>query len=557
MSNANARRAELWSRLQGPWDLVIVGGGITGAGILSEATARGLKALLVEQRDFAWGTSSRSSKLVHGGLRYLAQRRLRLVWESVREREQLLREGPGIVEPMSFLLASYRGDRPGRWSFAAALSIYDVIAGCWRHEYLNRDNLRKAAPHLSGDMLLGGYRYHDASTDDARLVLRVLHEAVRGGATAVNYATADEVIREDGKVVGVRLRDTGGELPEVVCRARVVVNATGAWADRLRSQVDGGSRMRPLRGSHLVFSGARFPLSDAIALLHPLDRRTVFVFPWEGASVVGTTDLDHEGPLDQEPAVTPGEVAYLMALLEMRFPSLQLGLDDIMATYSGVRPVVNTGKSRPSDETREHVIWEESGLVTVTGGKLTTFRLIARDALKAIHGFVEDVPVPKGRAPTLLQPAGQEALDAAAGLPEHQRNRLLGRHGANAAPLLQAAQPGGLEAVGSTSFYWAELQWAARSEWVVHLDDILLRRVRAGILLPEGGNEYLPRVRALCQHELGWSDARWQAEEERYLQLWREHYSLPERSRIPDWREQIRTHAASAGEGQAYAEPPV
>jgi glycerol-3-phosphate dehydrogenase len=536
MIASNAQREEIWSRLQGPWDVIIVGGGITGAGILSEATARGLKALLVEQRDFAWGTSSRSSKLVHGGLRYLAQGHIRLVWESVREREQLLREGPGIVEPLNFLLANYRGDKPGRWSVALGLSIYDMIAGCWQHEGLNRAQLKQALPFLADENLTGGFRYHDATTDDARLVLRVLREAVHGGGTAINYAAAEEVVRENGAVVGVRVRDSAGGLGVVTCRARVVINATGAWADVLRRQVDAPDKVRPLRGSHLVFPASRLPLQEAVALLHPVDKRTLFVFPWEGASVIGTTDLDYSGSLQDEPAITPAEVAYLMTVAEQRFPSLKLTLDDVIASYCGVRPVINSGKAKPSDETRDHIVLGERGLVTVTGGKLTTFRLIARDTLEFIRRHVTDLPLQKREGRTLLQPVEETSLPAELSIAPAERRRLVGRHGADAPALVAAAGAAELEHMGSTAFSWAELRWAARQEWVVRLDDLMLRRVRVGLLLPDGGRDYLPRVRAICQRELGWSDARWQAEEDAYLDLWKRNYSLPPRASIPDWR---------------------
>ena len=375
---------------------------------------------------------------------------------------------------------------------------------------------------------------------DARLVLRVLSEAVRAGATAVNYAAAEEVVRENGRVVGVRVRDLApGGLGVVACRARAVINATGAWADVLRGQIDAAPRMRPLRGSHMIFPASRLPVDQAVALLHPVDGRTLFLIPWQGTTVMGTTDLDESGSLDDEPAITPAEVAYLMTVAERRFPSLNLSLDDVISTYCGVRPVINTGKAKPSDETRDHIVLGESGMITVTGGKLTTFRIVARDTLDYARRHVPDLPRRKREGKNLLQPVDETRLPADLALGPADRRRLVGRYGADTSALLAAVRRTQEERLGTTAFSWAELRWAARSEWVVHLDDLMLRRVRAGLLLPNGGRDYLPRARTTCQRELGWSDARWHAEEEAYLELWNRCYGLPPRERIPDWRAAI------------------
>ena len=380
--SAGTGRDFAWSRLSEPWDLLIVGGGITGAGILREATRFGLRALLVEQRDFAWGTSSRSSKLVHGGLRYLKQGNLRLTSESVHERERLVREGPGLVDRLGFLLAIYSGDRPGQLVYGAGLLAYDLLAGRLRHRHLTAKELKWLAPRILDTNLKGGFWFADAGTDDARLVFRVIREAVAGGALALNYAPVEDLMIQKGQVVGVSLRD-GVTGRECEVHARAVINATGVWADRLRAKVGAPARMRPLRGSHLVFPAWRLPTPQAMSLLHPRDHRPLFILPWEGVTLVGTTDVDHTGSLDDGPAAGREEADYLMEALTARFPSLGLTLSDAHATFSGLRPIVGTGKKDPSKESRDHVIWEEGGLVTVTGGKLTTFRLIALDALRA------------------------------------------------------------------------------------------------------------------------------------------------------------------------------
>lgn len=532
-------RAETWSRLDGPWDVIVVGGGITGAGILREATRLGLQTLLVEKRDFGWGTSSRSSKLVHGGLRYLKDGKLRLTRASVHERERLLEEGLGLIDPLGFLLANYEGDHPGRWTFGAALSVYDLLALQWSHRHYSAEDFQMLAPHIARDGLEGGFRYGDAQTDDARLVLRVIREAVADGGLALNYVAAAGVLFDGGEtqnassVCGVQLRDeVSGRTAEVY--GKVVVNATGAWADRLREHVGVEARIRPLRGSHLIFPAWRLPVAQAVGFLHPVDRRPVFVFPWEGITLVGTTDVDHNQPLDDEPSISPDEVAYLMAAVEAQFPSLGLTLDDVISTFAGVRPVIGSGKADPSKESRDHVVWVENGLLTVTGGKLTTFRLIALDVLKAVRHRLPNLPPLDDRIP-VLEPV-DVALPGAEHLHEAMRRRLLGRYGADAPALVAAALPGELEPIPGTQTLWAELRWTARAEGVVHLDDLMLRRVRLGHLLPRGGEALLPDVCAICQQELGWDDTRWREEAAAYLDLWHAYYDLSEREAIPDWR---------------------
>lgn len=533
-------RDAIWSQMGQQWDLVIIGGGITGAGILREAARAGWSALLVEQHDFAWGTSSRSSKLVHGGLRYLATGQVRMTWTSVREREQLLDSAPGLVEPLGFLMVTARGSKPGSFTYNAGLSLYDLMAGQWTHRRYRAEDFQLLAPHIRREGLEGGFRYIDAQTDDARLVLRLLREAAADGGRALNYARADTLIVENGQVQGVRIADACQGARSADVRARVVINATGAWADHLRQQVGAPARIRPLRGSHLILPAWRLPVAQAVAFPHPFDGRPVFALPWEDVTLVGTTDLDHDDPLNAEPRISPGEVAYLMAAIAHQFPARPVALDDIIATFAGVRPVIGTGKDDPSRESREHVIWQENGLLTVTGGKLTTFRATALQVLREAHARVPEAALPDENAPAF---ADAPAPPPDSRLSQAARRRLLGRYGADAPALIAAAQPGELAALADTQTLWAELRWAARAEGVCHLDDLLLRRVRLGLVQPEGGAALLPRVRAICQPELGWDDARWEAEEAAYRALWRAHYSLPPYSLIPDWHALLRDAA--------------
>lgn len=514
------------------WDIVVIGGGITGAGILLEAARRGLRVLLVEQKDFAWGTSSRSSKLVHGGLRYIKEGKFLLTRDSVRERQQLMQAAAGLVEPQSFAFADYQGRKPGRWMFALGLVIYDFLAGLRGKHYFSAQDFQMLAPHIPAADLKGGSCYLDAKTDDARLVLRVLQEAHAAGATALNYLAVKNVTYEDGQSTGVVLQDALS-MQEYQVKAKVIINATGAWADGLRQQQGASARLRPLRGSHLLLPAWRLPVAQAVSLMHPRDGRPVFVYPWEGVSLVGTTDVDHNSDLQQETAITADEVAYLMEAMDFQFPQLQLKLDDIIASYAGIRPVIDTGKVDPSKEGRDHAIWLEKGLLTVTGGKLTTFRLIALDALKHIaHLF----PGHQSHHKAINLFTHPSDLSDEKQLNHTQKSRLQGHYGESAAEIVQIAQDGELDYIPGTFTMWVELRWAARHEAVEHLQDLMLRRTRLGLLLRQGGLALLPRIRFICQPELKWDDERWENEQSAYLQLWNRYYALPDKSSIPGWR---------------------
>lgn len=506
-------RARAWDALDAPVDVVVVGGGITGAGIFGLAAARGLRVALFEAKDFAWGTSSRSSKLVHGGLRYLRQGRVGLTRESVREREWLLSEGAGLVHPLGFVVTHFEADPVPSALVGLGLAAYDLMAWRWAHERWSHAELMERIPALRGAPVKGAHAFSDAQTDDARLTLRVLRQGVRHGGIALNHTPVIDLLRRSsGAVEGVRVRD--GEVEREV-RARVVINATGAWADGLRARVGRTARMRAIRGSHLVFPLDRLPLERAVALLHPATRRGVFALPWEGVALVGTTDVDHTGGLEDEPRMSEREAGFLIEAVVHAFPGLELSLDDALGSFSGVRPALDTGASDPSKETREHAVWREHNLLTVAGGKLTTFRAMAVQALDA----VADLLPARGEARPLL-----DATPAFSPLPPEVALRLCTRHGLDAAAVAAEAEEGELEAVPGTPVLWAELRWAAGHEAVRHLDDLLLRRARIGLLLPEGGRAVLPRVRAIVQPVLGWDDVRWEEEQARYLEVWRRSY---------------------------------
>jgi len=505
------------------WDLLVIGGGICGAGILREAARRGWRCLLLEQHDFAWGTSSRSSKMVHGGLRYIAQGQFGVTRASVHERQRLLREAPGLVEPLRFMLPHYRGGFPGRRMFGGLLTVYDALAGRRQHGYCPAAALRYLVPGLRAEGLLGATRFLDAVTDDARLVLRVLGAARADGGEALNGMRVTELLRTDGRVTGVLAEDTEtGQQHRF--RSRAVAQATGAWAEQLPHQA-WGEHIRPLRGSHLLLPAWRLPVAYAVSFMHAADGRLVFVFPWEGATVVGTTDLDHHEPLAQEAHISNEEVDYLLAAITQVFPGAQVQASDVLSTWAGVRPVVSArgSRKRPSAESREHALWVEPGCVTLAGGKLTTFRPLALDVLRACAQFVGR-PMDRRQAPVF---SAEPLPPSSPWLSKPALRRLHGRHGRRLAGVLQVLASIGGDCVGATRTLWAEVAWAAENELVLHLDDLLLRRTRLGLLLARGGQAELPRIRALCQSRLGWSDARWQQEQADYLALWQRCYSLP------------------------------
>ena len=520
-------RDGIFSQIEQPWDLVIIGGGITGAGILREATNAGVRALLVEAKDFGFGTSSRSSKLIHGGIRYLRNRQFHVTYESVREREWILREAAKLVTPLSFLLPVYAENERSQRGTGLQILAYDLMAAKWWHRGYTRDQLLAACPQFRSENLLRGYAYGDSLMDDARVLFRVIREAVQAGGTAINYARVEGFLRtQSGEVCGVVVRDLAGPAGKTYeVKARVVINATGPWSDTLRGQIGFPARLRKLRGSHLVLPRALLPSADkAVHLLHPKDFRTMFTFGWEGAAIVGTTDLDHDPALEQrqpEPCASDEEIDYIIAALQFTFPRAGIARDQVVSTFAGLRPVVNTGKARPSDESRAHVVWEENGLLTITGGKYTTFRVMAREVLTHAARRLPGSPVfPARRRYFNPLPAVPPALAGAPNLP-----RLLGRYGGEVEAVAAAAQPGELASIHGQPACWAELRWAARSEGVVHLDDLLLRRLRIGMTLPNGALGEIDRIRAIAQPELGWDDQRWAEEVAAYRRTWQQAYS--------------------------------
>lgn len=480
------RRPDL-AALAPRYDLVIVGGGITGAGIFREAARAGVSVLLVEARDYASGTSSWSSKLVHGGLRYLKSGDLRLTAESVRERQRLLAEAPDLVEPLAFLMPLHRNVKPGKNTMRMGLWLYDRLArGVRKSEFLAPADATALARSIRQADLLGAMHYQDARTDDCRLVWRLIAQGLLDGGTARNYTRVERLLTAGGgRVTGVAISDRETAASREI-EATVVVNATGAWAADLGGQPVGAPKLRPLRGSHLIFPQASLPLDLAVSWLHPRDARPVFAYPWQGATLVGTTDLDHQGGL-WDPRMSREECRYLLEALEWQFGSAAPRAEAASASFAGVRPIVDGGSGSPSAASRESALWSAPGLVGITGGKLTTFRVTARQVLSAV---AKQLP--------------RLALAA------------------DAAPLFTAATA--TAAVQSPSL---GLACAHIGEQVVHLDDLLLRRSRIGLVHANADTEdWLPAL-AACRAQLGWDEACCAAELQRFSAMLAEQHSVP------------------------------
>ena len=491
------------------FDLLVLGGGITGAGVALDAALRGLRVALIDKGDFASGTSSVSSKLVHGGLRYLEHGDFRLVYEALHERGRLLRNAPHLVRPLRFTVPFYRGARVPSLKWRAGLLLYDLLAG---GDNLRRSRprpasaLRRASPGLRGDALAGGAEFYDAQTDDARLCLEVLRTAAARGARLANYVAAVGFEFSGGKVCGVRAADRlGGE--EFLVRARQVLNATGPWGDAVRRLAgdDGAPHLRPTRGAHLVAPGPG-PAS-AFLLLHPADGRVFFVLPWLGKTLVGTTDTDADsGPDGLE--VTPAEVAYLLEGYNHHFEP-PLAAAGLLNTFVGLRPLLRAGAGSPSALSREfQLATSPSGLLTAAGGKYTTYRRMAEQITDAVcarlglrrrcrtRDFSLDgaprVPWEKFFPAAAAGLAKRYRIDPAAA---HHLVSRYGRRADDVAAYLARVSRGDEPVVKGEPDLRAELAYQRDHEMAVRPADFLLRRTRLGLFHPRLLDDPPPEAR--------------------------------------------------------------
>jgi glycerol-3-phosphate dehydrogenase len=514
------------------FDILVIGGGINGAAIARDAALRGLRVALVEQSDFASGTSSRSSKLIHGGLRYLEQGEVRLVLEATRERERLRRLAPHLVRPIRFVYPVYAGGPVSKWKLNAGLWAYDLLAGIFsvrRHRMLSAEETHRIEPRLRTEGLRGAGEYWDCWTDDARLVLETLLSARDEGAVAVSYARVVGFLKENGRIVGARVSDRiGGR--ELVVRARAVVNAAGPWVDAVSAMDERTPpRLRPTKGVHVVVPRARLGHEAAIVLHAVQDDRVMFVIPWDECSLIGTTDTDHPD-VAEPPAVEPEDVAYLFDTVNHYFPAAHLTPKDVVSAFAGLRPLVaapvSAGAS-PSDVSREDEIFvSRTGLVTIAGGKLTTHRLIAAEVVdrvaRSLVRTAEGRPIGRSRTADLPLPGGStppETLAAAAarsnghGVARDVIDHLAGRYGGRLDAVLGVVAKDralGAPVIPAQPDPRAEVIAAVESELALTLEDVLRRRTRLALVDPAGGAQAADEVAGLMAQRLGWSadDAR-------------------------------------------------
>jgi glycerol-3-phosphate dehydrogenase len=509
------RAASLRRLREEQFDVLVVGGGITGAGVALDAASRGLRTALVERDDFASGTSSKSSKLVHGGLRYLQQREFQLVYEALYERQRALENAPHLVRILPFLVPLLtRGgviDRRLARLLGTALWMYDVTGGLRigkRHHRVDVDAALAHMPSLARDRIAGAYVYYDAQTDDARLTLAIARTAAVHGAAVANHAGVRALLKDGDRVAGAHVVADGDEL-EV--RAGAVVNAAGVWADDVRALDEGRhpASIRPAKGIHITLPWEK--VRNDIAAIIPVqrDKRMVFVVPWGDTTYVGTTDTDYQGPLD-DPPCTPDDVDYLLGALN-DICAEPVGHADVVGTWAGLRPLLRGGRSgRTADLSRRHsVSVAPSGVVTVTGGKLTTYRRMAADA---VDRAVDVLGVDAGRSRTKhLRLFGGEGIDPPeAALEPSRHEHLLGRFGTDAEVVRRIAADDpdlARPLVPGLPYLRAEARYAVRYEMARTLDDVLSRRTRARLLARDASAEAAADVAALLAPDLGWSDA--------------------------------------------------
>jgi glycerol-3-phosphate dehydrogenase len=506
------------------FDVLVIGGGITGAGVARDAAMRGLRVALVERDDFASGTSSRSSRLIHGGVRYLEHGHLHLVFEACRERATLLRIAPHLVRPLAFTWPVYAGARVPFWKLEAGLTLYDTLS-LFRtvalHRPLGASGVRAAEPQLSASGLRGGARYWDARTDDARLTLATARSAERAGAVVANHVAAESLLRDaSGRVRGAVLRD--GILGATIeCEARVVVNATGPWSDALTRLADPGAPAAVLgsKGVHVLVPRERVGNVGAVTLLSPLDGRVMFVLPSDAHAIIGTTETPAEqGPDDVR--ASQSDVDYLLASANLFFPDARLTTADVLSAWAGLRPLAAPlGDGNLGSASREHsIVREPSGLVTVTGGKLTTYRSMAADVVDRVqrelgvtvtHAGTDVEPLPGGSLNARALDTERDRAVAATG-DESVAHRLVGAHGDRWHDVWSLAEQRaelGERIAAPLPYLAAEIVYAVQREMAWTIGDLLIRRTHVAFETRDNGLAASRVVSELAGAALGWSDA--------------------------------------------------
>ncbi len=546
-------RQQMWEQLGGEkLDLLVIGGGINGAGIARDAALRGLKVAVVEARDLAYGTSSRSSKLIHGGLRYLEQLEFSLVFEAVSERRILMDIAPHLVEPLGFLFPVYKNSRQSLTMINTGLWLYEGLSlfrSPKRHRKLTLDDIRRHEPALKTEGLKGAPLYYDGATDDARLTLESALDAADHGAVVATWTKAVSFLKDEtsGRINGAVVKDMlgNGELKEV--HASAVINATGPWTDRTRklSTEQVTEVLRPTKGVHVVVERDRLPVNNAIVCFHPTDERVLFAIPWGEQTYLGTTDTDFDGDPGQVMA-DGDDVAYLLDAAREYFPDYPLRQDDVISTWAGLRPLVAPSGVEgddisASDVSREHqILIGEDGLITVAGGKLTTYRRMSAEVVDTAVKFLrldDALPERLEEAQTDRRPLPgargwpdddeaaraqyeEQCVDHGEGHVDEETARfLVNTYGVRAPDIAQMVGQDpelGEPLVEGRPEIMAQVDWAVTQELAATVTDMLLQRTQIYYRAPEQGLEAVNRIADRMGQLLGWDEVRKQQEIERY-----------------------------------------
>jgi glycerol-3-phosphate dehydrogenase len=479
------------------FDLLVIGGGITGCGVARDAAMRGLKVALVERDDFASGTSGRSSRLIHGGIRYLEHGQLHLVYESIRERQTLLRIAPHLVKPLAFTWPIYRGARVGRVRLSAGLLAYYLMAGgrTRKHATLSASETLEREPSLEGTGLIGGAVYYDACTDDARLTVANAIAARQSGATVVSHASVTEILQEGGTAVGAVVSHQHSAATNSV-RARVIVNATGVWGGQFTA-ARGARRDRGSKGAHIGVPRDRIGNRDALTLISPVDGRVMFCLPAGSQAIIGTTDnWTQDSPETVHPSVA--DVDYLLRAANAYFPATRLTRADVTSAWAGIRPLATAASSNPSAVSREHsIVTDGSSVIHVTGGKLTTYRSMAAEIVDQVQKSLGEE---RDRAPT-------DSVE----LPGGERDREIALLQREDVELAKPLVPG-LPHTG------AHLVYGVSKEMAQTLSDLLIRRVHLAFETPDHGTSVAARAADIVAPLLGWDDQTKSARVREYSQ---------------------------------------
>ncbi len=531
--SAETRRHNIIRLSQQTFDLLVIGGGITGAGIAHLAACRGYSVALVEKDDFASGASSKSSKLVHGGLRYLATADYELVFQASRQRRKLLRLAPHLVWPMPFVLPVYQ-DSPNSWlKTIAGMWLYDALAtfrNVKPHQLWSARRALKREPLLNPAGLVGAARYFDCGTDDARLTLANLVAAHRRGAVIANQAQVKGLLQSAGRVVGTQVSDRLGGA-EVEVRAEVVVSAAGPWTDAVLGRSGAGHWLRPTKGVHLVVPCERLPIQSALAFTSPRDGRFLYLIPWHGRALIGTTETDYKDDPD-EVCATAEDVAYLLEAAWQAFPSARLTEGDVISTFAGLRPLIDEATVANYQVSREHhVAAIKPGLIAIAGGKLTTYRGMAEDALTEVARHARLQPgrsqahltrrLPGGDVGrwARLQAKPESASVKAAALPADVAAHLVATYGSEAPGVLGplADRPALAERLtAELPVIQLQVVHAMRQEMAVNLVDVLDRRTHLIALARDQGLAAAEPVAGVMAAELGWTPEVRAAQIEQY-----------------------------------------